>query len=353
MIVGPSHENKTMSVNLGIIGTGAIIGRAHWPVLQKMPELFRVVALANRTRAKAEPFAAEVGARIYEDYRRLLDDPEVEAVFTAVPIESNARVLIDSIHAGKHVLAEKPLAATAAEGREVVLAARQTNKAIAIAENFRYRGDILKARELIAAGEIGEVYSFQVATRFDLNTEFRRPWFSKGTWRQNPAHLGLSMIFDMGVHVACGIRDMLGEVSEIYAQLLDTGPVVEGPDTLVAQLTMRNNAVGQYLGCYSAKVVKETVFDFIAFGKTGSLQVSEGEVTWLRAPGTAPLTYRPESYDRGYKNQWRNFYNAIRGEEPVASTVEQGYRDLLVIDAAVCSAREQRRVPVELDRGLQ
>jgi predicted dehydrogenase len=337
-----------MSISLGVIGTGSAFRRLHLPVLQKTPEDFRIVALANRTRAKAEQFATEIsGAKVYDDYRALLDDPNIEAVLIAVPIEFGAKVFTEAIAAGKHVLAEKPIAATVMEGREILRVAKRATGVIAIAENFRYREDVIKAREIIAAGEIGDVYCFQITTKFDLLTDFRRPWFQKGTWRHSPSHPGISMISDMGVHVISSLRDILGDVSELYAQLLDTAPATEGPDCMLVQLTLSSNAVGHYLACYSAKVIKETVFDFTAFGKTGSLQLTEGEVQWLRAPGTPALTYRPDGYDRGYKNQWRNFYRAIRGEEAVVSTPEQAYRDLLVIDAARRSACTGEKVRVD------
>jgi predicted dehydrogenase len=320
-----------------------------------MTEEFRIAALTNRTRAKAEQFAAEIsGAKVYEDYRVLLDDASIEAVLITVPIEFGAQIFMDAIAAGKHVLAEKPIAATVAEARGIVQAAERARRVIVIAENFRYREDVIKARDIISSGEIGDVYCFQVVTKFDLLTDFRRPWFQKGTWRHSPAHPGISMISDMGVHVISSLRDILGEVDELYAQMLDTAPATEGPDCLLVQLTLCNHAVGHYLACYSAKVVKETVFDFTAFGNAGSLQLTEGEVQWLRAPGTPALTYRPEGYDRGYKNQWWNFYRAIRGKEAVVSTPEQAYRDLLVIDAALRSARACQKVRVnERDADLR
>src|SRR5579872_1610742 len=110
-----------MTINLGIIGTGFAIPRLHLPVLQKMKDEFRIVAVANRTRSKAENLAREIGgAKVYVDYHELLDDPEVDAVFTCVPVAVNGKVLIDAIHSGKHVLAEKPIAATADEAREAV-----------------------------------------------------------------------------------------------------------------------------------------------------------------------------------------------------------------------------------------
>jgi len=335
-----------MSVKLGIIGTGSAAGRLHLPALQKMPDSFQIAAVSNRTRAKAELFAKPIGTvKVYDDYRALLEDPEVEAVLTAVPVQVNAPILIDAIRADKHVMAEKPIAATLSEAREVLCYCKESRKVIAIAENFRYREDVIRAHEVIAGGEIGDVYCFQMVTRYDVLTNFRRPWFEKGTWRHDPSYPG-GMISDTGVHVISSLHDILGEVKELYAQVLDTSSATKGPDTLLVQLTMSNGAVGHYLACYSAKVVDESVFDFTAFGKTGSLQLCEGNLAWLRRPGEPPLAYHPGWYDRGYTNQWRNFYSAIRGQEVLISTPEKAYRDLLVIDCALRSANCGEKVRI-------
>jgi len=335
-----------MTVNLGIIGTGSAIRRLHWPVLEKMPDDFRVIAVANRTRARAEAFARDIGgATVYDDYRALLDDRAVDAVLTAVPIELNAQVLTDAVRAGKHVMAEKPIAATPREAQEILSICKGSGKVIAIAENFRYREDVIKAREIVASGEIGGVYCFHMTTQFDVGTEFRRAWFEKGTWRHSPVFPG-GMITDTSVHMVSSLRDILGEVKELYAQVLHSSTATEGPDGLVTQITMRDGAVGQYLACFSAKVPKETVLSFEAFGTKGSLRLTEGEVNWMCAPGAAEQTYRPEGYDRGYTPQWRNFYRAIGGKEAVVSTPEQACQDLLVIDAALRSANLGQKVLV-------
>ena len=103
------------------------------------------------------------------------------------------------------------------------------------------------------------------------------------------------------------------------------------------------------MACYSAKVEKETLFDLEALGSSGSLRLTEGEVTWLRSPGSQVFSYRPQSYDRGYTNQWRNFFRAILGEEALLSKPEQAYRDLLVIDAALRSAASGENVILNYD----
>lgn len=336
-----------MLLNLGIIGTGSAVRRLHWPVLQKMPNAFRVVAVANRTPAKAEELAQEIGcAKVYDHYQALLDDPEVDAVLTAVPVALNSQVLIDAILAGKHVLAEKPIAATLVEAQAVLRACKNTSKVVAIAENFRYREDVAKARELIAGGAIGGVSCFQMSTQYDVSTAFRRPWFESGTWRHTPTYPG-GMITDTSIHAISSLREILGEVKELYAQVLHTSSVTEGSDSVVAQLTMTNGAVGHYLACYTAKVAKESVFDFTAFGNRGSLQLTEGEVAWLPCAGSQVLHYRPEGYDRGYTRQWRNFYGAVCGEETLLSTSTEGFRDLLVIDAMLRSAASRKVVQLD------
>src|SRR5262249_5785046 len=103
-------------IRLGVIGTGAVVQRHHWPALQQLAGQIRVFAVASRNPENARRFARQSGAaRVYEDYRRLLEDDEVDAVLTAVPIDLNGPVLLDAIRADKHVIAEKPLAATPRE----------------------------------------------------------------------------------------------------------------------------------------------------------------------------------------------------------------------------------------------
>src|SRR6266511_2420206 len=94
-------------IRLGVIGAGAVVQRVHWPVLKEIGKQIRVVAVASRRPQNARAFARQTGsARVYNDYREMLQDPSIDAVLTAVPIELNAAVLIDAVRAAKHVMAE-------------------------------------------------------------------------------------------------------------------------------------------------------------------------------------------------------------------------------------------------------
>lgn len=331
-------------IQLGIIGAGSAVERLHLPVLAEMTDDVRIVAVASRTREKAGAVAARAGAQqVFTDYRQLLESSSVDAVLTAVPIHLNARVLSDCIAAGKHVLAEKPLAATAAESRELLRASAGHSTVVAIGENWRYREDIRKARAIVRDGLIGEVYAFQINVRFNFDSPARRLWTSR-SWRSSPAHAG-GFLLDHGVHPVAALREILGDVRRVCSLVLDRHPVIQGPDSLLMQMELAGGAAGQYLATYTAVDASESLFDMTAFGSRGTLRVRNGSVSWNRGAEEPGETFSFNSCDGGYRCEWRNFVNAVRGVEPVYSTLEEAHKDLLVIDTAL-HAQEPQSVPL-------
>jgi predicted dehydrogenase len=330
-------------IRLGVIGAGAVVQRHHWPALQGMASQIQVIAVASRNPANARRFARQSGGpRVYEDYHQLLDDPDVDAVLTAVPIELNGTVLIDAIRSGKHVLAEKPIAATPLEARRVLKEHSKQRSVVLVGENIRYRRDLIKARQFIASGKIGEVFAFQVDVKFDLDAKARRIWISRG-WRKNPRHAG-GFLLDAGVHPVAALRDLLGEVSELHAYVSDVSPVLKGPDSLLMQLKLTNGAIGHCFFCYTAKQQFESGLDFVVYGTLGSMRVGNGRVTWSHAVGSHPNVYDTNPFDPGYTDQLKNFCAAILGKEDIISTPVRAFGDLLVIDAALRSAKTGRKI---------
>jgi predicted dehydrogenase len=333
------------AVKLGLIGAGAAVWKLHMPALAKLRDKVELASVWSRSSERAQTMATELGIRrTFTDYRELLADPTIEAVLIAVPIELNARVAIDAIHAGKHVLAEKPIAANLAEARQVLEACDSTDRVVAIAENFRYRDDILEAKRLIKSGVIGEVQSFRMTSVFDLQHDVRRDYIEQ-PWRKEPQHAG-GLVVDAGVHAVAGIREVLGDIDQVYARLQDNSAAIAGPDSLVMQLDLTSGAPGQYLACYTAKTDRETVFDLAVYGTAGSLWLSEGAVNWFSAATANRSSWKAPSHDRGYLGQWRNFLAAVRVRESVYSTPQKAYGDLLVLDCALHSANSRQPVSV-------
>jgi predicted dehydrogenase len=332
-------------IRLGIIGTGGAVRTIHWPVLKSLSAEVRIAAVASGRPQNAKAFARLVGAaQVYEDYRAMLADPEIDAILTAVPIMLNARVLIDCVRCGKHVLAEKPIAATPIEARQVLKECRKSRAVIGIAENFRYREDVIVAKRLIAKGMIGELSAFQVNVKFDMGARHQKRW-TRTLWRQDAQHPG-GFLLDAGVHHVAALRDVLGEVTGAFAQKLDRCFTVPGADTLLAQLALENGAIGHYFACYAAKTQKETTFELLAYGTRGSIEVLDGRVYCACGPQAPPHAFVAKQFDRGYRRLWQNFCSAIRGEEEIVSTPEKAYGDVLLISAALQSAQTGRNVSI-------
>lgn len=296
-----------------------------------------VVALARPNDEEAAAFAAKANInRIYQSYRELLRDNDIDAVLTAVPITFNGAVLLAAVRAGKHVMAEKPIAATLDEARLIVREVENRRQAVAVGENFRYRHDIAEVKKLIGSGAIGNVFAFQLKVNFDITADRSNPWISRG-WRHEARHPG-GLLLDAGVHPIAALREILGEASSVWAQTLDVSSVVHGPDSLLMQVQMKSGVAGQCFFCYTAKESNENALDFAIFGTAGVLYAGRRVIRVTRGAGLQRESVRTVGRQGEYLRQWKNFCAAIRGEQDIISTPRKAYGDLAVIDAALRSS---------------
>jgi predicted dehydrogenase len=128
-----------------------------------------VTAVASRDVERASAFARETGvARVHAGYEALLADPSIDAVYVPLPNNLHAAWAIRAADAGKHVLCEKPLAATAAEARAVFEAARRNGVFAVEAYPYRAQPQTVKMRELLAVNAIGSLRLIQASFGFPL-----------------------------------------------------------------------------------------------------------------------------------------------------------------------------------------
>jgi D-xylose 1-dehydrogenase (NADP+, D-xylono-1,5-lactone-forming) len=156
------------ALRVGILGT-AKIARSFTQGVRPSKSV-RVAAVASRDIAKAQRFAADTGIeRHFGSYESLLADREIDAVYIPLPNSLHAEWTIRAAQAGKHVLCEKPLAASAAEARAMFDAARRHG--VKLVEGYPYlaQPQTLKMRELLEAGAIGEPRLIQASFGFTLS----------------------------------------------------------------------------------------------------------------------------------------------------------------------------------------
>jgi predicted dehydrogenase len=149
-------------VNWGVLSTAKIATKKVIPAMQ-LGRYSQVTAIASRHLDKAQAAARQLGiAKAYGSYEALLADAEVEAVYIPLPNHLHVPWSIKALEAGKHVLCEKPIGLSAAEGQKLLEAAREYPR-LKVMEAFMYRHhpQWQRAKQLVTAGKIGELRTIQ------------------------------------------------------------------------------------------------------------------------------------------------------------------------------------------------
>ena len=185
-------------VRFGIIGAGHITRHVSWVFGED--ESLVVTAITDDDTSAAEALAADFKTKpaIHEDYRRLIESPDVDAVYVTMPPYQHRSIVLNAIAAGKHVLCEKPFMLNVDDARSVLAAAAQKPelRVGCCTCRFHASGVARKARELIAAGDLGQIYRIH----FEAITRPAPPGASLPAWRNNPKQTGGGIAFDWGVY---------------------------------------------------------------------------------------------------------------------------------------------------------
>lgn len=148
-------------LKVGIIGCGGIANGKHMPALAKQADRAEMVAFCDIIEERAQEAAQNygvAGAKVYTDYRQLLEDKSIDVMHICTPNRSHAEIAVAALEAGKHVMCEKPMAKTVADAKMMVDAARKSGKKLTIAYQNRFRKDSLLLKKYIELGELGEIY---------------------------------------------------------------------------------------------------------------------------------------------------------------------------------------------------
>jgi len=331
-------------LRLGLIGTGVAARLLHWPALSQMSERYRLVAVANRTRAKAEAFADMAGldpGAVYQDYQDLLARVDLDVVLLALPPELNYEVARAAAQAGLDIICEKPIAATLDQARAMAILPQEFGVQLLIAENFRYDAAIQRARQLIEAGRVGSplMASYQFVQPVPPDDEIAaRPW------RQNPVYAG-GIFTDHGVHMIDAVRYLMGEVAAVQVFGRDLRPHLVGLDTAVYNLQFQSGAVGSIQ--WSFAVASEPDWLIHLWAETGSLRIGPNEVQLLAQGQPAELF--PIQGRQSFVNEFLDFYEVlVNGRQP-QMTVQDALQDLRTILAAHQSAESGSVVSLSLN----
>lgn len=233
MAIGP--------VRWGLLGTARINERLVPPIRESRRS--ELVAVASRSRAKAERYAEEWRVpRAHGSYEGMLADPQVDAVYVSLPNSLHAEWTVKCAEAGKHVLCEKPLALTPDDVDRMAEAAARNDVVVQEACMMLYHAQTRKVRDLVAQGAIGDVRALRGVFSFTLS--------DGGDIRLEPS-LGGGALWDLGSYPVSFMRAVMREnpVEVQGTQIGDEG----GVDlTFAGQLRFASGAVGQLYCSFQA-----------------------------------------------------------------------------------------------------
>jgi predicted dehydrogenase len=208
----------------GVIGTG-FIGPAHVEALRRLG--VDVVALSASSQQRAETKAQDMNIpRAYGDYRKLINDGDVDVVHICSPNNMHYAMAKTAIAAGKNIVCEKPLAMNSKESGELVKLAEKSGKVHAVCYNIRFYPLCLQAREMVQQGELGEIYF--------IKGSYLQDWLYYDTdwnWRVTPEAGGdLRAVADIGTHWMDLVSSISGsKISRVNADMKTFIPVRKKP----------------------------------------------------------------------------------------------------------------------------
>lgn len=329
----------------GIIGIGRF-GRVHARVLRSLPGS-ELVAVSNRNPERLADAATEFGitdARTFTDYHQLLADPDIDAVSITTHWLDHHEVALAALAAGKHVLLEKPMAATSEQCREILAAAESAPGTLMVGHVCRFDPRVTVAKEAIDAGRLGRIVSMH----------------AKRNLPKAPGNIRLDKISPLvgdGIHDADLMMWFLGRSPDsIYARNIRYSGH-RYPDLGWAMLHFgsgENETLGVVETAWCLPETVPTVIDatFEVIGTEGKLTIDCGHTGLSITDGTGTkqpdTVYWPEQHGQvvgALRREIAYFADCVRaGIDPRVITAAEAARALAVVEAAEASAEKQESV---------
>jgi predicted dehydrogenase len=222
----------------------------------------RIVAVCDSDRERAEEKAAAWGVKkVYTDYEQVLSDREVDLVELLTPHHLHCPMTVAACQAGKHVSVQKPMALSAAEADKMIGAAQRAGVVLRIYENFVYYAPAVRARQMIEAGEIGEVRAVRMHVSTGTSSTGWEVPLSAWVWRFDEKLCGGGeLVFDHGYHLFSLARFLAGPVERVYAWI-DGTPVAPGTNIDAPAVVMFQYQAPRCYGVLDIEHTPETRID--------------------------------------------------------------------------------------------
>lgn len=334
-------------LKVAVIGCGSIAIHRHLPEYNANPNV-EIVAVCDVIEERAQEAAEKYQAKAYTDYKQAITESDADLVSVCLPNYLHAPVSIFAAENGKHVLCEKPMATSDEEAKHMIAASEKAGKKLMIAHNQRFVASHQKAREIIANGDLGKIYSFRTTFGHGgpegWSIDGADSWF----FRKEEAFIGA--LGDLGVHKADVIRYILDTEFVEVASMIESSAKENSDvdDQAVTILRSEKGIIGTLTASWAYKGGEDN--STVIYGEKGNLRLEDDPTYSLIARFTdgTKVNYdlgQIQTNDSGGQTSSGvvdHFVHSVLNDTKPLIDGEEGYKSLKIILAAL-EANESKK----------
>ncbi|MCL2578235.1 MAG: Gfo/Idh/MocA family oxidoreductase [Defluviitaleaceae bacterium] len=320
-------------IKLGVCGLGMAWERLHKPALERLRDKFEITAVCDRDIIRANNVAKELNieGKAYGDWSSMIANADIEAVDLMLPIQENFESAKEVLKNRKHLIAEKPFAATVEGAKQLVKIARDSGVKVLIAENIRYNEESVLIKSIIEERKIGNVAYFIDNHITEFQADMLSDTFAKAEWRKHPEFKGGAFL-DSAIHYVARMRFLFGDALNIFASGRPSEVDFSPYSCINVMFTFKDHIAGFLSHFLIAKETQLPLVGLRIFGTNGEIYLEDKNCGFVNVSykngDSEAIPYNP---GEGYYHELDNFYKAVRENEEIVSTPEKELGDIQLI----------------------
>jgi predicted dehydrogenase len=258
-------------IKWGIIGVGNVCEKKSGPAFQHI-EGSELVAVMRRTGELAQDYAQRHGVpKWYDDAEKLIQDPDINAIYIATPPDGHAYYTALAAAAGKPVYVEKPMARTHQECLDMIAVCEKANVPLFVAYYRRALPNYLKIKALIDEKAIGDIRFVDIKVHKSFKQDERNKLENRDNWRINPDTAGGGYFYDLASHQLDFLDCVFGRIVKAEGIAQNFGNFYPAEDTTLGIFHFENGIMGMGSWCFA--VSEESELDkTIIYGSKGTIE---------------------------------------------------------------------------------
>jgi predicted dehydrogenase len=315
---------------VGIVGCG-LIGQKR---ARSLGPRGKLLACADIEIKKADELASQFNSKSFNNWRELIAMKEIDIIIVSTLHDSLSEITMAGINSNKNILVEKPAARTSLELEPIVLSLQKRNVKVRVGFNHRYHRALLKAKEIVLSGGLGELMFIRARYGHGARLGYEKEW------RANPILSGGGELIDQGPHLIDLSRWFLGDFTEIdgFAHTYFWQMPVDDNGFMLLK-TQNKQVAFLHVSCTEWK----NIFSMEIYGKLGKIEITglggsyglEKVTHYKMLPQMGPpetVTWEYPMIDTSWAVEMNEFYEDIDLDRSPAAGINDAYQALKIIE---------------------